>query len=263
MIARESLSEVFTKDIAARLLLLLALIVAAPHPARAGFFERLVNGRLGTVQDGVYLAGDTIRFQIQHAGKDYLLRFEGTPEVFLLSSGHTSMGGRMLKYDSGEIALRVTGWGALTLYTDGAPNGLPAERTGDAPPAGAMPVSVRDVQFIAAQEAERLAQLRHLRIAFVVDWSVLETSADLRATASEAMENAALGLERYVESRTGRRSVAKHVDKVSLATGHAPDLRLENKTLIVTFNPERGYAGCASSRSIARSLSTLFGSAGK
>src|SRR3954471_12691469 len=157
---------------AAQLFFAFALAWLTPSAAHAGFFERLLNGRLGTVQDGLYLAGDQITFQIQRTGKIYLLRFGTDPETFVLSSDHTSLGGRMLKYDSGEIAIRVSGWGALTLYTDAQPNGLPAVRTGDAPAIGPSAVSVKDVQFIAAQEAERLKQQRRLRIAFVVDWSV-------------------------------------------------------------------------------------------
>jgi hypothetical protein len=242
----------------AQLFLALALVWLTPSAAHAGFFERLLNGRLGTVQDGVYVAGDQITFQIQHTGKIYLLRFGSDPETFVLSSDHTSLGGRMLKYDSGEIAIRVSGWGALTLYTDAQPNGLPAVRTGDAPAMGPSTVSVKDVQFIAAQEAERLQQLRHLRIAFIVDWSVLETSADLRSTASEAMANAAAGIERFVQDRDSRKAIAKHINRVSLATGKGPGLRLEQKTLVVTFNPERGYSGCASSRAIARQLGDLL-----
>src|SRR5262249_23534250 len=86
---------------------IVGLAVAAAAPAHAGFFERLLGGRLASVQDGQYVAGDKIRFQIQRDGKNYLMRFDGDPEVFVLSSDHTSLGGRMLKYDSGETALRV------------------------------------------------------------------------------------------------------------------------------------------------------------
>lgn len=236
----------------------LAIGAAAPSIAHAGFLDRLLGERLAPVEDGAYLAGDKIGFGLVHAGKNILLRFDGDPEVFVLSQDRTSLGARVLKYDSGETAIRVAGWGALTLYTDEEPNGLPAGRTGDAPPMTPSPVSLQDVQFVAAQEAARFERLRHLRIAFVVDWSVLETSADMRATASEALENAAAGLEKTIASREGRRSVAKRIDKVTLATARRPGLRLEDKTLIVTFNPERGYAGCASSRAVERALAVVL-----
>jgi hypothetical protein len=232
----------------------LAFAVMFASPARAGFFERLLGDRLASVEDGSYLAGDKVRFDIMRDGKTFLLRFDGDPETFVLSSDHTSMGARLLKYDSGETAIRVAGWGALTLYTDWQPNGLPAVRTGDAPPFTPRPVSLQDVQFNAAQEAARFAEVQHLRILFLVDWSVLETSGALRATASEALENAARGLEQFVGNKDGRKMVAKRIRRVTLATGHRPTLHLQDKTLIVTFNPEQGYSGCLSSRAIVRGL---------
>ncbi len=210
------------------------------------------------MEDGEYLAGDKIRFQIQRDGKNFLLKFDGDPEVFVLSSDHTSLGGRMLKYDSGETALRVAGWGALTLYTDSEPNGLPAVHVADAPPLSPTPMSVKDVQFIAHQQAEKFQHERHLRVVFIVDWSVLETDANLRATASEAMENAAHGLDHFIQDTRARKMVGTRLRRVTLATGTKPSLKLQQKTLIVTFNPERGYSGCFSSRAVAHELTELL-----
>ena len=180
------------------------------------------------------------------------------PETFVLYPDRTSLGGRVLKYDSGETAIRVAGWGALTLYTDTQPNGVPATRNGDAPPFPSTPVSVEDVQSIAAQDGARLAQTRHLHIAFTANWSVLETDAELRATAFSALENTARGIERFVHDGQTRKLIAAHIARVTLATGRLATLKLQDKTLIVTFDPERGYAGSASSRAIARALPKLF-----
>jgi len=236
----------------------LALVFAAPVSAAPGFFERLLGGRLGSVQEGSYLAGDKVHFALERDGRDFLLRFDNDPETFVLYADRTSMGGRVLKYDSGETAIKVAGWGALTLYTDAQPNGLPAMRSGDAQPFAETPVSVQNVQFLAAQEAARLNHVRHLRVAFVVDWSVLETDNDLCAAASNALENAARGIERYAHDGPSRKELLAHVRTVTLATARRPTLTLQDKTLIVTFNPERLYSGSASSRAIARALPIVF-----
>jgi hypothetical protein len=245
-------------------LIAVLLAMALTHPdgaaAQGGFLERLFGGRLGSIEDGAYVAGDRVRFEIERSGKSYLLHYNDDPETFVLAADRTSLGARVLKYDSGEIAVRVAGWGALTLYTDFQPNGLPAVRVGEAPPLNQTPASLQDVQFVAAESADRLRQLYHLRIAFVVDWSVLETSAELRSTASSAMHNAARGLERVVQGLPLRRVVGHRIALVTLATGSRPTLRLEGKTLIVTFNPERGYFGCASSREIAHNVMALLAS---
>jgi hypothetical protein len=234
-----------------------ALCIAAPS-VEAGLFQRIFGERVTPVQDGAYIAADKIKFALQRARKDYLLRFEGDPETYVLHADHTSLGGRMLKYDSGETALKVAGWGGLTLYTDFEPNGLPAVRTGDATPFAPSPVTLKDVQFLAAQDAQRLAHERHLRIPFVVNWSVLETDGALRATASEAIENTTRGIERFVRDKQTRRMLTARVHRVTFATGTHAMLNLQEKALIVTFNPERGYFGCASSRAVSRQLGTLL-----
>jgi hypothetical protein len=235
-----------------------AISAAAPS-AHAGLFQRIFGERIAPVEDGAYIAADKIKFALQRAGKNFLLRFEGDPETYVLHADHTSLGGRMLKYDSGETALKVAGWGGLTLYTDWQPNGLPAVRTGDAAPFAPSSVTLKDVQFLAAQDAQRLAHERHLRMPFVVNWSVLETDGALRATASDAIENTARGIERFGRDRGTRKMLTSRVHRVTFATGTHPSLNLQNKILIVTFNPEAGYLGCASSRAVARQLGSLLG----
>ncbi|HEY6578281.1 MAG TPA: DUF4908 domain-containing protein, partial [Rhizomicrobium sp.] len=88
--------------------------------------SRLSSDRLGSIASGTYLAADHIGFALDAAGPDYLLSFDGSPEIFVLHADNASLGGRVLKYDSGETALQVSGWGGVTLYTDAYPAGLPA-----------------------------------------------------------------------------------------------------------------------------------------
>jgi hypothetical protein len=242
------------------LMLLTAGLVhtVGPALAQAGLLERLTIERLAAVQSGTYLAGDKLKFDLQQAGVNFLLRFDGSPEVFVLYSDHASLGSRVLKYDSGETAARVAGWGGLTLYTDSAPNGLPAVRIGDAKLPPPPSLSVGELENVATVESRHLASSRKLRIGFTADWSVLETSAELRAMALDAMENAARGLDRFARSASARGAVSSHIGTVTLSTGLRPTISLHGKTLIVTFNPERGYFGRASSRAIARALAKVL-----
>jgi len=239
---------------------IVALILAGvPLSARAQAPFGLSFERIGEVEPGTYLAGDNVKFTLTANGDTFLLRFDGNPEVFVLYAGHASLGGRVLKYDSGETAMQVAGWGGATLYTDAAPNGLPAERTGDPTPVPELPdVSLSDIQNAANDEMQHLAYMRGLRMTVSADWNALANDANTRALAFDTMENTVRGLDRFSYSATGREALSRHVDTLRIETAGRPTLTLKLKTLIVTFNPNRGYEGRASSRAISRALGAVF-----
>jgi hypothetical protein len=214
--------------------------------------------RLGTVQPGTYMAGDSVRFSLTPDGEVFLLRFDNDPEVFVLYPAHTSLGGRELKYDSGDTALQVAGWGGMTLYTDADPNGLPAERTGDTAPPSPPDVSLGDMQNAANDEAEHLAYTRGLRLSFSADWGALAANGAMRAFAFDTLENAVRGLDRFSITTAGREALARHVANVVVMSSNKPTLDLNGHSLIVTFNAEHGYVGRASSRAIARALAKVL-----
>lgn len=237
---------------------LLWVSATTPLCAQDSLSERMTAQRLGEVEPGTYLAADTVRFSLAQDGDNFLLRFDGNPEVFVLYAAHASLGGRELKYDSGETALQVAGWGGMTLYTDAAPNGLPAVRTGDAVPPSPANVSLGDMQNAAGDEAEHLAYTRGLRLNFTADWGALASNGAMRAFAFDTLENAVRGLDRFSLAASGRQALASRVDTVMVASGNKPTLGINGKTLVVTFNPERGYIGRASSRAIARALEKVL-----
>jgi hypothetical protein len=221
--------------------------------------EKLWNERVGDVETGSYMAGDNVRFFLDPYGDKYLFRLADDPEVFVLYADRSSLGGRVLKFDSGMTVLNISGWGGVTLYTDAAPSGLPAVREGeDADPPILTMVSLEDMQSAAADEAAHLAYAHQLNLIFAADWRVLGADGYLRALAFDAMQNAARGLDRFAASPQARAILSQKVDLVTLETGAKPTIELTGKTLIVTFDAKRGYAGRASSRAIARALGRLF-----
>jgi len=226
--------------------------------AQSPMAERLSMDRLGDVEPGAYLAGDHVKFTLDTAGGIFLLRFEGEPEVFVLYIDHASLGARVLKYDSGETALRVTGWGGITLYTDAQPGGLAAVRVGDSNPPALTGVSLGDMESAASDESEHLAYMRRINLAFTADWNALAGNPPLRALCFDAMQNAARGIDIFAAAAPARATLQHQADGVLVSTGSHPTLTLSGKTLVVTFNPGHGYEGRASSRAIARALGTLF-----
>jgi hypothetical protein len=237
--------------------LVLACFASASARAEGALSEKLSSEKLGEVQPGEYQA-DTVHFALNRDGSIYLLQFDGDPEVFVLYSDFTSLGGRVLKYDSGESALQITGWGGITLYTDARPGGLPAERSGDCDPPALQPVSLSDMQSAIGDESDHLAYTRRLNVKFDADWKALQNNDALRARAFDALENTARGIERYAAKPTARKVFSEHFNRVQIAVGAKPTLDAKDKTLVATFDPDTGYRGRASSRAIARALERLL-----
>ncbi len=236
----------------------LACLAGAAVHAQVPLADRLSSEKLADILPGQYQAGDDVKFTLDDATGYFLLRFAGDPEVFVLYSDYASLGGRVLKYDSGETALQIAGWGGMTLYTDAKPGGLPATRTGDSVAPALQSVSLADMQNATDDESEHLAYMRRLNLSFDADWKALADDDALRARAFDALENTARGIDRFATSQDGRKALAQRFTRVLIAVGDKPTLSINAKTLIATFNPDHGYRGRASSRAIARALGRLL-----
>ncbi len=226
--------------------------------AQDSLSARLATDRLGDIQTGTFSAGDGVNFTLNRASQNYLLRFISEPEIYVLYVDHGSLGGRVLKYDSGGTALMVSGWGAMTIYTDAKPGGLPAERTGDSMPPVLAPVSITAMQNAAGDEAEHLSYIYGLHLTFSADWTALAADPSLRALAFDALQNTARGIDRFAASAVARLAVTKKFDCVQMETGGRPTISLHGRTLFVTFVPSQGFIGRASSHGIARALGQLL-----
>ena len=221
-------------------------------------FDRIEQQHFGSIASGSYQAGDSLRFSIDRYRNDFLMRFAGQPEVFVLYANFGSLGGRVLKYDSDAIAIQVAGWGGMTIYTDDQPQGLPAMRTGDSSGPSLPSVTLAQAQSAADDEAAHLSYARGVHVGFTADWNALSGDSGLRALAFDAMENAARGIDRFTANQAARAVFTQRVSAVHMQTSEKPIIQMSGKTLIVTFNPRQGYEGRASSRAIAFALGKLF-----
>ena len=219
---------------------------------------RMMMDRVGDIQTGAYTAGDTVRFALTRYAENYLLQFDGDPEIYVLYAGPGSLGGRTLKFDSGGTAIAISGWGGMTIYTDAQPGGLPTDRTGDATLPALPAVTLAAVQDAARDEGEHIAYVRGIRLNFIADWTALAADTALRALTFDALQNAARGIDRFAANTRARAALAARLDTVHLEQGGRPTIALRGKTLVVTFVPGRGFAGRASSHGIARALGQIF-----
>ena len=168
------------------------------------------------------------------------------------------MGGKVLRYDSGETAVQVSSWGGVTLYTDSQPAGLPAARTGDSSIPEPASASIAELENAAEDESAELARERHLDVAFSADWNGLEANSSARALALDALDNVARALDRFGRGAPRRNALARRISTVTLMIAGRPTVTLNGKALTVTFDPGQGYEGLASSRAITRALESLL-----
>ena len=241
------------------ILLLLAMGLTGPAWAQNDAMRaRLSAEKLGNVEAGIYSAGDNVNFTLEpYAGK-YLLRFSDGPEAYLLTVERVLLGGRILRYDTGAVALRVSVWGSMTLYTVATPGGLPATKTGEeiAPPA--PPVSRDDLTAAMADEKSHLAYTTQLRLRFAVDPALLNAGDDQRRLAFDALVSAEAGIERLMAAPGGREAFTRRFDTIRLVQGDKPGVTVSGKTLLVSFAPADGVAGHASSREVALELGKML-----
>jgi hypothetical protein len=230
-----------------------------PAHAQDTIGQRLSLDRLAAIQPGTYLAGDEVKFTLVPVQGDFVMRLADGPEIYVLYADNASLGGRILKYDTGETAMGVAVWGGMTLYTDAHPNGLPVERVGDAFPPSPPTIGPGEMQNQMTLASQHIFAARRLQIAFNVDWNRFGSPL-ARAYAFNAMQNAARGIERFATTPFGHDQLARRIDSVTVApTGGRPDFSFNGRTLVVMFSSGRGFAGCASSREMAMWLAEAFG----
>ncbi len=241
-----------------------ALFGVLSGSAGAEVNDRLAQEHFGIIVPGDYQAGDHLRFSLTRYQTDrfeneFLMHIAGQPEVYVLYADYASLGGRVLKFDSGAIAIQVAGWGNMTIYTDESPEGLPAVRMGDAQPPFLPQISLPQIQSVANDEAEHLSYSRGVRVSFAVDWGALAGDPNLRAIVFDALENTARAIDRFTANPAARSVFQQRVSAISMQESDRPIIRIMGKTLIVTYNPRQNYAGRASSRAISYAMGKMFG----
>jgi hypothetical protein len=225
-----------------------------------GMASRLAAERVGAFQPGLYSAGDNNSFTLQPYGEGkYLLRFAQGAETFVLTMEHGSMGAKVMKYDTGATALRVSVWGGVTLYTRDAPQGLPATYQGTAAPLAAPAISAGELETAFGDETGHLGYVQNITLKFFAEPGVLASDAEVRGRAFAAMTDAAAGIERFVAASAGARQLlARRISSVKLAEGARPTITITGQTLLVSFVPAEGREGHASSLAIQQELMRLL-----
>ena len=207
-------------------------------------------------EDGRYIASN-VEFWIDNRGEDVRLRFASSEEIFYLTSEPSSLGGKVLRYDTGDVALAVSGWGGVTLYTDDVPNGVPAEHMGEAPNLDPRPVTARETQIFAATLAQRLEDEQNLEIGFAANWDRVSRGNRIRTLATDAMRNASYALAELASAPETKSASADRIKVIRIVAAEMPGVSVENGTVTVSFAVNGEDSQRPSSRAIIEAIERM------
>jgi hypothetical protein len=246
------LSMVFCNAAGRAILGGIALAFAAGVPALAA--PSLGDALFGKADDSRRAAPPPVARYVAETGSSFvfdrttsqgLLKFEGSPEVWVLEPQAAPRGDVIYRNDLGEPMLRVTRLGGLTLFNDQAPEGVAVALTGESSPLKLAMISpgelIRRIR-IAATRASRAAQ-RPIDIDFSAD----SDSAPLVADAAMVLADAVV---RMAQRGDGKKLLGAF-GKISIKPGKKPSVKVDKSVLEIRVTPEMGLAGRPSSERIA------------
>ena len=180
-----------------------------------------------------------VRFIFDRSGgRAALVRFEGDPEVHVLRPVMAAGGGEIYRTEDGDVMLRVTPQGSITVYTRAMRTGAPASEE-----ARVAPLTPEAIAFAQMQQRFRQLQTRARRtvgqsVTFVVP---AQMSAQAAGVVVDAAERAAEGLAAAPMTT---------VRRVTITIGPTPRAAVRGDQLFIQVAPQMGYAGRPSSNTI-------------
>ena len=207
-------------------------------------------------EDGHYFAGDGVEFWVDHHGEgdNARLRFIGNEEIFYLTSDPSTLGGRVLKYDTGDVALAVSSWGGVTLYTRIAPNGVPVERMCDAPNLDPTPVPAGQTQSLAQTLARTLEERDSLAVGFAANWDRISRGNRVRALAVDSMRNASNALAELASMAEPNSAYAERIKVIRVIASNTSGMRVANETITISLDANGEPWDRPSSRAIIEAI---------
>lgn len=226
-----------------------------PAVAAPGWVQKaLAIGRSGDRQIAApatarYLSDEGGGFILDRSGRAALLKFDDSPEVWVLSPSRGPRGDMIYVNDLGEPFLRATKLGGMTVFTTRRPEGSAVALVGPSGPLRLSPlgpVALYQRLYQASVRSTRAAQ--HL-VGFDAPDADMNSDgliADAAGLAVEAMVT--------LSGRAGGKALLARIGKVALIPGPRPGVGVHAGVVTITVAPAQGIAGRPSSERILRAL---------
>jgi hypothetical protein len=200
--------------------------------------------------------GDT-SFVLDRSSNVTLLRFEDSPEIWVLTPQPAPHGDIIYRNDVGEPMLRATWLGGLTLFTRIHPSGAAASLVGEA--SAIRPPVILSPNALLLRLAQASAHSAHM-IQRPVEFEAPDVTPLTASLIADAAGVAAEAIGDVAQTLDGRRVLSK-LNKVLLAVGRKPSASFNKGVLQIVVAPPPGgmpvrdsVAGRPSSHRIAVAL---------
>lgn len=197
-------------------------------------------------------------FVLDRSGELAKLRFDGSEEILVLRWQPAAGGDRLLVRDDGEVVLRISGLGGVTLFTPENRRGIPVAPDGPAPPLTPVPPQIDFVRDIAGRIMAQLRAETGREIIFEANWNAAASDEGARGILFDAIRNAGTALVEVSRTAPGRAGISNYLRRVRFVQARFPSISLQGDMLIVAFSVEQGLAGRPSSFAIRRQLSQIL-----
>lgn len=220
--------------------------LAQPDSLREGLFGRPPSdGRAMTAPPVArYVSESGEVFVLDRSQGRPLLKFENSPEVWVLLPQPGPRGDVIYKNDLGEPVLRATRLGGVTVFTDARPSGAAAALAGGGNPLRLAPLGPQALLERLAQASARASRAARRLIPFDAD--ATPASSALIADAAIVTSEAVVRLTRTSDGRV----VLARLRQVRLVEGRKASAQLSKGTLKITVAPAQGVSGRPSSERI-------------
>jgi hypothetical protein len=230
------------------------LAIAAPAVARPVSLREILTHAYGESQRRAapppvarYTPDKGDAFVLDRSTATPLLRFEDSPEIWVLQPQPGPRGDIIYKNDVGEPMLRYTRLGGVTLFTDERPDGEAAAFTGEAGALKPAPILSPNALFLRLAQASARSSRAAQRLVVFDAPDVTGPTAYLFADAATITADAVTTVGKRGD---GRRTLTK-LAKVLLVPGRKANAQFNDGVLQVIVETRQGVAGRPSSRRIA------------
>ncbi len=260
MVIATSLSASWSRLSVLCVLGLLMAFAPAPAPASAtSWLGRALAMHFGDRRDPVaaparYEIDTGGGFILDHGDRGLLLRFDDSPEVWVLTRARGPRGDIIFTDDLGQPLLRTTKFGGVTVFTRRHPDGSAAALAGGAAHLRPTPVSAGQLMQRLLVASVRASHAAGRPIAFNANGASAASSsvvADAALIASEAVITFSL--------TPGGRGVLSRVSHVDIAPGRRVATAFAGGVIDITVVPKDGLLGRPSSAMVMRALAAARG----